>query len=88
MEPLLIFLLITLTVCASHPLETTKSPLDISNNAILSGSSKTNDGSVPLVPIKTHTEEIRLNISLAIDENEKEIVDIDMGMCIFECSCA
>lgn len=80
MEPLFIGILITLTVCASHPLETTKSPLDIGNNAILSNS-KTNDDVVPLTPIhKSHTEEIRLNITLKNDENDKEVVDIDMGM--------
>ena len=80
MEPLFIGILITLTVCASHPLETTKSPLDIGNNAILSNS-KTNDDVVPLIPIhKSHTEEIRLNITLKNDENDKEVVDIDMGM--------
>jgi hypothetical protein len=80
MEPLFIGILITLTVCASHPLETTKSPLDIGNNAILSNS-KTNDDVVPSIPIhNSHTEEIRLNITLKSDENDKEVVDIDMGM--------
>lgn len=82
MEPLFIGILITLTVCASHPLETTKSPLDIGNNAILSNS-KSNDDVVPSLPIhkpQSHTEEIRLNITLKSDENDKEVVDIDMGM--------
>lgn len=81
MEPLFIGILITLTVCASHPLETTKSPLDIGNNAILSNR-KTNDD-VTLIPIdKSQTTEIRLNITLKSDENDKEVVDIDMGMYI------
>lgn len=70
MKPLLIeLLLITLTVCAStssHPLESTHSPLDdAAKKGILSGSSD-----------KT---EIRLNITLKSEENEKEHVDIDMG---------
>lgn len=76
MKPLLICVLITLTVCASHPLETTKSPL-AGNNALL------NNSSVPLEPADNHPKEIRLDISLNIDDNEKETVDVDLGMCAF-----
>jgi hypothetical protein len=73
MKPLLIeLLLITLTVCAStssHPSESTHAPLD---DAAKKGISS--DGPEP-----RKTEEIRLNITLKSDENEKEHVDIDMG---------
>lgn len=71
MEPLLIeLLLITLTVCASsssHPLESTQSPLGDTKNSSL------------ILPKSLQSEEIRLNITLKSDENEKENVDIDMG---------
>lgn len=87
MEPLYIWLLIALTVCASslssHPLESTQSPLDIGKNAILSDS--INDSKVPLQPIKSQPEEIRLNITLKSDDNEKEIVDVDMGKYLSIC---
>lgn len=77
MKPLLIeLLLITLTVCASsssYPSESTHTPLDdAGKKAILSGSPESSS-----TPHKT--EEIRLNITLKSDENEKEHVDIDMG---------
>lgn len=74
MKPLLIeLLLITLTVCASssHPLESTQSPLvdaKKGNISLISSSKKL-----------LQSEEIRLNITLKSDENEKENVDIDMG---------
>lgn len=76
MKPLLIeLLLITLTVCAStsSSFESTHTPLDdAAKKSILSGSPESN-----LTPHRT--EEIRLNITLKSDENEKEHVDIDMG---------
>lgn len=76
MKPLLIeLLLITLTVCASTSshLESTRTPLDdAAKKSILSGSPETSS-----TPLKT--EEIRLNITLKSDENEKEHVDVDMG---------
>lgn len=72
MKPLLIELLvITLTVCAStssHQLESTRAPLD---DVAKKGSPESIS-----TPQKT---EIRLNITLKSDENEKEHVDIDMG---------
>ena len=67
MKPLLIeLLLIVLTVCASSTVSSTNAPLEGSQNEKFSSQN-------------SQPEEIRLNITLKSDENEKEHVDIDMG---------
>lgn len=83
MEPSVVFsLLIIITVSASsHPLETTTSSSSDEQNKIFFTvpSSAANNSNVPQPPIKSGSGENRLEITLNIDENDKEIVDNDMG---------
>ena len=78
MEPLFVGLLIALTVCApsSHTLESSnsQSPLDAARNqSLLSSAPNVLDDKPP--PAK----EIRLDISLNAEDNEKEAIDADLG---------
>lgn len=87
MEPLLVFtLLIVITVSASsHPLEaldtTTFSPDDHSKMFFAVPPSGVNNSNniIPQAPIKSNADESRLEITLNIDENDKEVVDSDLG---------
>lgn len=80
MDPSMVFsLLIVITVTASsHPLDTTTLSPDDPNKiffTVPSGSS----GNISLPPIKSSASENRLEITLKMDESDKEIVDSDMG---------
>lgn len=76
-------LLVVLTVSASsHPLEaldtTTTSSIDDPNKIFFT--LPTGVGNVSQVPIRPSTDdESRLEITLKMDESDKEIVDSDMG---------
>ena len=78
MEPTVVFtLLIIITVCASsHPLEThdttTFSPDDPNKVLLLS------IGNISQTTAKSSAEN-RLEITLKLDESDKEVVDNDMG---------
>lgn len=80
-------LLVIITVTASqHPLETldltTLSP-DDPNSIIFTlptpSSANSNFSRVPQAPIKSKADENRLEITLNLDESDKEIIDNDMG---------
>lgn len=70
-------LLIIITVTASsHPLDTTTSSPDDPNKIFFTVPSSSN---ISLPPIKSIANENRLEITLKMDESDKEIVDIDTG---------
>lgn len=80
-------LLVIITVTASqHPLEaldmTTLSP-DDPNSIIFTlpppASANNNFSNVPQASIKSKADENRLEITLKLDESDKEIIDNDMG---------
>lgn len=80
MEPTVVALLIAITVSASsHPLEsletTTSSPEDPSRIFFTIPQSADN---VPQAPIKSAGEN-RLEITLKMDESDKEVIDNDLG---------
>lgn len=83
MEPSLVFtLLIIITVCASsHPLETlettTASPEE--PNRIFTVPLPGVGGNGSQAPVKPTADENRLEITLKIDESDKEVIDNDMG---------
>lgn len=79
-------LLIIITVCASsHPLEaldaTTASPEEQNKIFTVPLSSDVNgsSGNSSQAPIKPTSDENRLEITLKIDESDKEVIDNDMG---------
>lgn len=85
MDPSVVFMfLVVITVCASsHPLETldttTISP-DDPNRIFFTVPSETNSNSDDSHPsIKSKADENRLEITLKMDESDKEVVDTDMG---------
>jgi hypothetical protein len=76
-------LLILITVSASsHPLDTA-TVLPDGQSKVLSviptGVNGSNSSSSSQLPIKSSTDENRLEITLNIDESDKEVVDNDMG---------
>lgn len=85
MEPSLVFTILTIiTVCASHPLETlaTTATPEEQNKIItvpLSSGVNGSSGNTSQAPIKSSSDESRLEITLKIDESDKEIIDNDMG---------
>lgn len=87
MEQTVFVLFIIITVCASlHPLEaldtTTLSP-DDPNRIIYtlpaSLGANNNNSNFPQAPIKSKADENRLEITLKMDESDKEIIDNDLG---------
>lgn len=85
MEPMLgIGLLIIITVCASYSLDPTEPSIDGQSRNLSAGTNISNHE-----PIKS-PDENRLEITLKIDENDKEIIDSDMGkkkLCTVVCAC-
>jgi hypothetical protein len=85
MEPSMVFkLLLVITVSASsHPLEapdtTTFSPEEQSKIFFTVPSASANGSGISQAPIKSKSDESLLQITLKIDESDKEIVDSDMG---------
>lgn len=84
MEPTVFTLFIIITVCASlHPLEafdtTTLSPDDPNRIIYTLPANANNNSNVSQAPIKSKADENRLEITLKMDESDKEIIDNDMG---------
>jgi len=69
-----LFIIITVTA-SSHPLDTTTASPDDPNKIFFTVSSSSN---ISLPPGKSIANENRLEITLKMDESDKEIVDIDM----------
>lgn len=68
-------LLIIITVCASlHPLEALDTTTLSSNKIIY-----TLPIAADKIPIRSKSDENRLEITLKLDENDKEVIDNDMG---------
>lgn len=88
MDPSVVFMfLVVITVCASsHPLEaldtTTFSPDD--PNRIFFTMPSAADNNVSHPAIKSNADENRLEITLKMDESDKEVVDTDMGKYLTE----
>ena len=85
MEPTVMFtLLIIITVSASlHPLEavdtTTLSPSNPNRIIYTLPAAETANNNNSNIPIKPKADESRLEITLKMDENDKEVIDNDMG---------
>lgn len=90
MDPSVVFtFLVVITVCASsHPLDdldtTTLSPDDPNRIFFTIPSAANSDNNASHPSIKSNADENRLEITLKMDESDKEVVDSDMGKYLSE----